>query len=170
MKVSENKIITFRNSILTGDKKELNRYHAKVLFSPACLGSKLISKLQDSEIGNIIEIYYSKEELGKYDPDNVVSIPKDQLSTDLVPVKGMLVKTIQNNMPFTGHISSIEDKTVTIDLNHPLLFLNTDVIFQIEILNIEDSDHVESIEPYDQFLSLHLNQDRSIIIHEDPFN
>ena len=169
MKVANNKIITFRNSILTTDKEELNKYRAKVLFSPSCIGPKLFSKLDGAEIGNVIEISYSKEELGSYDPENMVSIPKAQLNMNVEPVKGMMFKTKLNNMPIIGHISSIEDETITLDLNHPLLFLNQDVIFQIEIYNIEEADQTKKIEPYDQFLSLLIDKENPVTIHDDPF-
>ena len=84
--------------------------------------SGLERQLAALHVGDARDIVVKPEEgYGSVDPSAVVEIQKTQLPKDVTPAVGMVLRGAQpDGQSFRGKISEIKDKTVMLDLNHPL--------------------------------------------------
>lgn len=75
------------------------------------------------------------EAYGEYTEENVQTIPKDKIDlSDETPIGSKIEGTTPNGEKFICTLKSMDDKTVTLDVNHPLA--GKDLEFQIEILDV----------------------------------
>ena len=65
-----------------------------------------------------------EEAYGPYHPEGVQQVPRDQLPSDLEPQVGMMLQLQQQHgdhtHPIPAWITKVDDKEVTIDMNHPM--------------------------------------------------
>ncbi len=77
----------------------------------------------------------SAEAYGEHNPQNVVTVGKEQLPPELEVKEGMqLQMNTDAGQPIPCVVTRIEDDQVTIDANHPLA--GKDLTFNIEIIEI----------------------------------
>ncbi len=93
-------------------------------------------QLTGLRMGDTKEITVTPEEgYGPIDPEAVVEIPKEQLPKTVTPEVGMVLNGVDpEGRPFRARIKSIQDTTVTLDLNHPLA--GKTLLFKIKVLTI----------------------------------
>ena len=79
-------------------------------------------QLTGLHVGDSKEIVVKPEEgYGPVDPSAFVEIPKTQLPPNVTPTVGMVLRGAQKDgQSFRAKIQEIKDKTVKLDLNHPL--------------------------------------------------
>lgn len=96
-------------------------------------------QLTGLRVGDTKEITVTPEEgYGPVDPEAVVEIPKEQLPPTVTPGLGMVLSGVDpEGRPFRARIKSIQDTTVTLDLNHPLA--GKTLLFKITIIAIAPS-------------------------------
>ena len=65
-----------------------------------------------------------EEAYGPYHPEGVQQVPRDQLPPDVEPQVGMMLQLEQQHgdhtHPIPAWITKVDDKEVTIDMNHPM--------------------------------------------------
>lgn len=96
----------------------------------------LEKELVGLSIGDEKSVTVSPEEgYGVIDPQAFIEVPKDQLAPDVVPTIGQILRGNDNNgQPFQAAISKIDDKMVTLNLNHPLA--GKTLTFQVKVVDI----------------------------------
>ena len=78
----------------------------------------------------------AKEAYGDYKPELKKDIPRSDLPKDQEPKPGMILMVgTPDGRQFPIKIAAVTDKTVTIDLNHPLA--GKKLIFKIKIVDVE---------------------------------
>src|SRR3989344_3422764 len=78
----------------------------------------------------------AKEAYGDYKPELKKDIPRSDLPKDQEPKPGMILMVgMPDGRQFPIKIAAVTDKTVTIDLNHPLA--GKKLIFKIKIVDVE---------------------------------
>ncbi len=95
----------------------------------------LENQLEGMEEGEKKQITVKAENAyGEVDPAAIQQVPRSQLPNNIEPKVGMqlLAQTENASIPVT--IIDVEDKTVTIDFNHPLA--GKDLIFDVEIVSV----------------------------------
>ena len=78
---------------------------------------------------------------GEYDKNAVQEVPKEQFPKDLQLTVGQFYRVQSPQGPLTVTIIAINDKTVSVDFNHPLA--GKDLTFDIEIVKIRDATKAE---------------------------
>ena len=78
--------------------------------------------LQGLHVGDTKEVTVKPEEgYGSVDPAKVVEVPKEKLPADVTPTVGMVLRGVNpEGHPFPATIKEVREKTVLLDLNHPL--------------------------------------------------
>ena len=89
------------------------------------------------KVGDTADVTVKPEEgYGQIDPKAFVEIPKEQLGPKVVPQVGMILRgTTKDGRPFQAKIDKVDDKTVTLDLNHPLA--GKTLQFAIKVVSIK---------------------------------
>ena len=79
-------------------------------------------QLTGLHVGDAKDVVVKPEEgYGPVDPSAMMEIPKTQLPPNITPTVGMVLHgTQKNGQSFLAKIQEIKDKTVKLDLNHPL--------------------------------------------------
>ena len=73
---------------------------------------------------------------GSHRDDLVIVIPREQLPEGLTPEVGQkLPMTRSDGMPVTVIVTTVSDKTITVDANHRLA--GKDLIFEIKLISIK---------------------------------
>ncbi len=76
------------------------------------------------------------EGYGEVDPKAFIEIPKEQLGPNVVPQVGMMLRgATKDGRPFQAKIDKVADKTVTLDLNHPLA--GKTLLFAVKVVDIK---------------------------------
>jgi len=86
-----------------------------------------------------IERIEPKDGFGQHNPSNVQRVPKDQFDPSVELSEGLVVSfqdKAKSELP--GVVSTIDDKMVTVDFNHPLA--GRDLEFEVEILSVVPSE------------------------------
>ena len=86
-----------------------------------------------------IERIEPKDGFGQHNPSNVQRIPKDQFDPSVELSEGLVVSfqdKVKSELP--GVVSTIDDRMVTVDFNHPLA--GRDLEFEVEILSVVPSE------------------------------
>ena len=77
---------------------------------------------------------------GDNNPEMIKKVPKDQFPAGKEPKAGlMLVMGLPNGTQIPAKITAVDDKEVTLDLNHPLA--GKTLIFKIKVVEIETVDN-----------------------------
>ena len=77
-----------------------------------------------------------EEAYGERNEKAIQKIPRDKLPQDQEPKEGMMLTlNTPDDKQFPAKISKVDEKEVTLDMNHPLA--GHDLIFEIELLEIE---------------------------------
>ena len=77
----------------------------------------------------------AEDAFGEYDEEQVFSIPREQLTGDVVPEVGMdLELTGDDEEPVEVTVVEVTDEAITVDANHPLA--GEDITYEIELLEI----------------------------------
>lgn len=82
-----------------------------------------------------VEIIKPKDGFGQRNPSNIQRIPRDQFDPTIELAEGLVLSfqdKAKSELP--GVVSSIEDRMVTVDFNHPLA--GRDLEFEVEILSV----------------------------------
>ena len=89
------------------------------------------------KVGDIASVTVKPEEgYGLVDPKAFIEIPKEQLGPKVVPQTGMMLRgTTKDGRPFQAKVDKVGDKTVTLDLNHPLA--GKTLLFAIKVVDIK---------------------------------
>ena len=79
-------------------------------------------QLTGLHVGDAKDVVVKPEEgYGSVDPSAMMEIPKTQLPPNITPTVGMVLHgTQKDGQSFRAKIQEIKDKTVKLDLNHPL--------------------------------------------------
>lgn len=99
----------------------------------------LEKQLAGLKAGDSADVTVKPEEgYGQIDPKAFVEIPKEQLGANITPQPGMMLRgTTKEGRPFQAKVDKVADKTVTLDLNHPLA--GKTLQFAVKILEIKPS-------------------------------
>jgi len=141
MQIAEGCLITFNHKILSTSNELLNTYKRTILYKPGRMHPKLFEALKGKSINSSIKVHLSMNEVGFYDAEKIISLPRSHLKNHPELKKGMLLKTVSNYNLITGHILSFDENTIKLDLNPYLHTLKQDVIFEVDILTIENNPH-----------------------------
>ncbi len=89
--------------------------------------------------GDEREITVNPEEgYGPVDPSAFVEVPKDQLPTNVAPTVGLVLRGMDpEGRMFRATIHEMKDRTVTLDLNHPLA--GKALLFKIKVVDISSA-------------------------------
>ena len=75
------------------------------------------------------------EAYGPVDPSATVDVPKEQLPSNATPEVGMVLRGVDpEGRAFRATIQKISDKTVTLDLNHPLA--GKTLTFKVKVIDV----------------------------------
>ena len=86
-----------------------------------------------------IERIAPKDGFGQHNPSNVQRIPRDQFDPSVELSEGLVVSFKDKaNSELPGVVSSIDEKMVTVDFNHPLA--GRDLEFEVEIVSVVPSE------------------------------
>ena len=87
-------------------------------------------------VGDSKEVTVSPEDgYGPIDPSKVVEVPREQLPPDVTPTVGMVLRGVNGNgRGFPATVKEVKDKTVVLDLNHPLV--GKTLHFKVKITDI----------------------------------
>jgi FKBP-type peptidyl-prolyl cis-trans isomerase 2 len=76
-----------------------------------------------------------KEAYGNHNPELIKKIPKDQLQSDQEPKPGMMLAVgLPTGQQIPAKILEVDDKELTLDLNHPLV--DKTLNFKIKVVGI----------------------------------
>jgi len=74
---------------------------------------------------------------GSVDPKAVQEVPKDQIPPEAQKVGAVLSGRNPQGMPITATVKEVKDKTVVVDLNHPMA--GKTLVFDVKVLDIQPS-------------------------------
>ena len=115
----------------TADKAPFHYTHGQRQIIPG-----LERQLIGLHVGDSKEVTVKPEDgYGQVDPVAFVEVPKEQLPTDVKPAVGMVLRGMNpDGKSFRATVKEIKDKTVVLDLNHPLA--GKTLTFKIKITGI----------------------------------
>lgn len=77
-----------------------------------------------------------EEAFGQSNPNNMQQVPRDQFSSDMELVEGLVVSFADaQKAELPGVVSAFDDDSVTVDFNHPLA--GRDIIFNVKVVDVE---------------------------------
>jgi FKBP-type peptidyl-prolyl cis-trans isomerase SlyD len=76
-----------------------------------------------------------EEGYGKLNPKAVQEIPKEKIPPNALKIGAVLVGTDKNGSPIPMTVREIKEKTVVMDLNHPLA--GKTLVFDVKVVDIE---------------------------------
>jgi len=149
MKISEGKLVTFNHRILDNQNAEISLHRRVVLFKPDSMHTKLFKALFDKQANDKFQVPFSVDELGKYDRNKVIAIPKSQLAGANTFKPGMMFRANNDGIAVLGKLISEDENSIHLDTNPPLIILGQDVTFEIEVLDVcTPSDEIQAQEKY----------------------
>ena len=115
----------------TEGKEPFHYIHGKGQIIPG-----LERQLTGLHVGDNKEVIVKPEDgYGKLDPSALIEVPKEQLPTDVSPTVGMVLRGVNpDGHNFRAIVKEVKDKTVMLDLNHPLA--GKTLTFKIKIMGI----------------------------------
>ncbi len=162
MQIAEGCVITFNHKILNTNNELLNTYKRTIPYKAGIMHPKLFEALRGKSINSSTKVHLSMNEVGFYDAEKIISLPRSQLKNHPELKKGMLLKTISNNSLITGHILYFDEKIIKLDLNPYLHTLKQDVIFEVDILAIENNPYASTEGGHHQIVEIILSSGDSI--------
>ena len=94
---------------------------------------KALFGLQAGEKGAFV--IKPEDGFGAVNPNNRQQMPRDQFPEDIELVEGLMLSFADaQKAEMPGVVYEFDDKTVTIDFNHPLA--GRDIVFEVEIINV----------------------------------
>ena len=98
-------------------------------------------QLTGLHVGDNKEVVVKPEDgYGQVNPSAVIEVPKEQLPTDVSPSVGMVLRGVNpDGHNFRAIVKEVKDKTVMLDLNHPLA--GKTLTFKIKITGTAPSAH-----------------------------
>jgi FKBP-type peptidyl-prolyl cis-trans isomerase SlyD len=72
---------------------------------------------------------------GKLNPNAVQEVPKEKVPPNALKVGAVLVGTDKNGSPMPMTVKEIKEKTVVMDLNHPLA--GKTLVFDVKVIDVE---------------------------------
>ena len=93
-------------------------------------------ELTGLHVGDTKQVSIKPEDgYGAVDPAAFVEVPKEQLPKDIAPTVGMILRGVNpDGKSFRAKINEIKDKSVVLDLNHPLA--GKTLNFQVKVMDI----------------------------------
>ena len=93
-------------------------------------------QLAGMHVGDSKEVTVGPDDgYGQIDPAGLIEVPKEQLPKDVTPTAGMVLRGMNpDGKSFRAIIKEIKDKTVVLDLNHPLA--GKTLTFKVKITGI----------------------------------
>jgi FKBP-type peptidyl-prolyl cis-trans isomerase SlyD len=111
--------------------KPLQYIHGKKMMIPG-----LEKALTGMKIGEEKHVTVKPEDgYGKINPNAVQEVPKEKIPPNALKVGAVLVGRNNEGMPIPLTVREIKDKTVVMDLNHPLA--GKTLVFDVKVINIE---------------------------------
>ena len=78
---------------------------------------------------------YQEQAFGPHDPERVQRLPRSGFATDIELTPGnLIVFDMPDGEEIAGTLLSLDDRTVEVDLNHPLAGCR--IIFDVEIIDV----------------------------------
>ena len=120
----------------TEGKEPFHYIHGKGQIIPG-----LERQLIGLHVGDNKEVIVKPEDgYGQVNPSAVIEVPKEQLPTDVSPSVGMVLRGVNpDGHDFRAIVKEVKDKTILLDLNHPLA--GKTLTFKIKITGIAPSAH-----------------------------
>src|ERR1044071_1574263 len=111
--------------------RPLQYIHGKKMMIPG-----LEKELTGMKIGAEKHVTVKPEEgYGKLNPKAVQEIPKEKIPPNALKIGAVLVGTDKNGSPIPMTVREIKEKTVVMDLNHPLA--GKTLVFDVKVVDIE---------------------------------
>ena len=94
-------------------------------------------ELTGLHVGDTKQVSIKPEDgYGAVDPAAFVEVPKGQLPKDIAPTVGMILRGVNpDGKSFRAKINEIKDKSVVLDLNHPLA--GKTLNFQVKVTDVK---------------------------------
>jgi FKBP-type peptidyl-prolyl cis-trans isomerase SlyD len=109
----------------------LKYIHGKKMMIPG-----LERELTGMKIGDEKHITIKPEDgYGKLNPNAVQEVPKEKVPPNALKVGAVLVGTDKNGSPMPMTVKEIKEKTVVMDLNHPLA--GKTLVFDVKVIDVE---------------------------------
>ncbi len=131
--------VDYEGSLEDGTVFDTSQSHGQPLEFEVGSG-QLIKGFDDAVIGMKVgqekKVVLSPEDsYGQHNPEMLKEIPREQLPKEQEPKVGMgMVIGLPNGSKFPATIAKVSDKTVTLDLNHPLA--GKKLTFKIKVAQI----------------------------------
>ena len=111
--------------------RPLQYIHGKKMMIPG-----LEKELTGMKVGAEKHVTVKPEEgYGKLNPKAVQEIPKEKIPPNALKIGAVLVGTDKNGSPIPMTVREIKEKTVVMDLNHPLA--GKTLVFDVKVVDIE---------------------------------
>ncbi len=119
--------------------KPLQYIHGKKMMIPG-----LEKALTGMKVGEEKQVTVKPEEgYGKINPNAVMEVPKDKVPPNALKIGAVLVGTNKEGMPIPLTVREIKDKTVVMDLNHPLA--GKTLVFDVKVIDIGPAPAMPSL-------------------------
>ena len=138
--VKDGMLVTLDYTLKTPDGKlletskgsqPLKYIHGKKMMIPG-----LERELTGMKIGAEKHITIKPEDgYGKLNPNAVQEVPKEKVPPNALKVGAVLVGTDKNGSPMPMTVKEIKEKTVVMDLNHPLA--GKTLVFDVKVIDVE---------------------------------
>jgi FKBP-type peptidyl-prolyl cis-trans isomerase SlyD len=138
--VKDGMLVTLDYTVKTPDGKlletsngsqPLKYIHGKKMMIPG-----LERELTGMKIGDEKHITIKPEDgYGKLNPNAVQEVPKEKVPPNALKVGAVLVGTDKNGSPMPMTVKEIKEKTVVMDLNHPLA--GKTLVFDVKVIDVE---------------------------------
>lgn len=138
--VKDGMLVTLDYTVKTPDGKlletskgsqPLKYIHGKKMMIPG-----LERELTGMKIGAEKHITIKPEDgYGKLNPNAVQEVPKEKVPPNALKVGAVLVGTDKNGSPMPMTVKEIKEKTVVMDLNHPLA--GKTLVFDVKVIDVE---------------------------------
>ena len=111
--------------------RPLQYIHGKKMMIPG-----LEKELAGMKVGAEKHVTVKPEEgYGKLNPNAVQEVPKEKVPANALKIGAMLVGTDKNGAPMPMTVREIKEKTVVMDLNHPLA--GKTLVFDVKVVDIQ---------------------------------
>lgn len=111
--------------------RPLQYIHGKKMMIPG-----LEKELTGMKVGAEKHVTVKPEEgYGKLNPNAVQEVPKEKVPANALKIGAMLVGTDKNGAPMPMTVREIKEKTVVMDLNHPLA--GKTLVFDVKVVDIQ---------------------------------
>jgi len=146
MKIEKDKVVLMHYTLTDNDGKVIGSTEGDVPLAYMQGKGNIIpgleSEMDGKKPGDKFKVILSAENAyGKYNPDLIHIVDKSVFQGDEEITIGLKVNVQTSNGDSIAVVSAFDDKTITLDLNHPLA--DKDLTFDVEIVEVREATETE---------------------------